>query len=125
MEPDDIKLALELWLDEKPKEAMDLLRPLSEKGNSLAKAELGGIMINYYEKEEFPLLEEGAQLLREAMEEGQPSAAHNLGNLYIGLVPTLGKDLKEAARCFLKSKELGGPIADEGFYEHWEEMLNG
>lgn len=123
--PDIIEQAQNLWNEGKDLEAIELLRPLSDGGDFVAKANLGVIMANHCENEQFPLLEEGAILLREAMDVGEPSAAHNLGTLYLGNLPTLGKNLKEAAKCFLKSRELGGPIADESWYQQWEDEITG
>lgn len=100
-ERDIIEQAQNLWNERNDLAAIELLRPLSDGGDVLAKANLGLIKAYHFENERFPLLEEGADLLRAAMDAGEPSAAHNLGMLYLGNIPSLGKNLKEAEKCFL------------------------
>ena len=70
----------------------------------------------------FPRLAEGEVLLMEACDSGDASACHNLGTLWLGDTPAIGKDMKRAAFFYLKARELGGPVADSEFYARWERV---
>jgi len=121
MDDDLIKKAQELFREDKEFEAISLLRPLSESGDPVAKANLG-LFLAYAETEKD--IELAASLLGEACEAGEASACHNLGTLWLGNSPSIGSDSRKAARYFLRARELGGPIADESFYKRWEEELS-
>jgi len=120
-----IEQANDLWSQGNEDEAIDLLMPLAEGGHIVAKAALGLLLCHYLKNNEFPKLEDGAKLLLEACNAGEASACHNLGTLWLGHSPAIGKDIRKAASFYLKARELGGPIAEEGFYQEWERVLNG
>jgi len=105
-------------------EAISLLQPLAESGDIIAISNLGLILSYYNKNGKFTKIAEGAQLLKEACESGEGPACHNLAVLYLGNAPTLGKNLKMAAHLFLRARELSGPVADESFYNHWEEITH-
>jgi TPR repeat protein len=121
---DIIKKAQKLFYEGKDDDAIDLLQPLVDEGNTVAKSNLGLILSHYYRNNEFIKLKEGEKLLNEACEEGESSACHNLGTLWLGNQPAFGKDKKKAAYFYLKAKEIGGPIANKEFYEEMEKILN-
>lgn len=125
MDSELIEQARTLWGEEKEEEAIALLMPLAKKGNTVAKASLGLIYCHYYSHGEFPKIKQGEALLVEACKEGEASACHNLGTLWLGNSPAIGNNSQKAAYYYLKARELGGPIAAPGFYEHWEKVLNG
>lgn len=117
------KQAMHLFFTGNEDAAIALLIPLVENGDNIAKANLGYLFAHYYKKDKYSKLKEGAQLLLEACDEGEASACHNLAGLWLGDEPTLGKDLKQAAYFYLRARDLGGPVADEGFYARWESEL--
>ncbi len=117
------KQAMHLFFAGNEDAAFVLLIPLVENGDNIAKANLGFLFSRYYKRNKFSKLKEGAQLLLEACNEGEPSACHNLAGLWLGNEPALGKDLKQAAYFYLRARDLGGPMADEGFYTQWENEL--
>lgn len=119
-----INKAQNLFAEGHEDEAIAILQPLIEAGSIVAKSNLGLLLAHYYKKDKFLYLKEGEKLLLEACEAGEPSACHNLGTLWLGNSPAIGKDLKKAAFFYLKAKELGGPVANEEFYERWERELN-
>ena len=70
MTEDIFEIANKLCCNGKEDEAIDLLSPLVEEGDILAKANLGLLLCNYYRDGEFCRLKEGEQLLLEACEAG-------------------------------------------------------
>lgn len=118
-----IEKAIKLSSSGEDGEAMSMLQPLVESGDILAISNMGLIMSYYNVNGRFTKLTEGAQLLQEACDSGEASACHNLAVLWLGNFPSLGKDLKVAAHLFLRARELGGPVADESFYDRWVEIL--
>jgi len=117
------KQAMQLFFAGQEDDAISLLIPLVENGDNIAKANLGFLFAHYFKNDKYSKLKEGAQLLLQACDEGEPSACHNLAGLWLGDAPTLGKDLKQAAYFYLRARELGGPVADEKFYATWEDEL--
>ena len=117
------KQAMQVFFAGQQDAALALLVPLVENGDNIAKANLGFLYCHYYKNQKFSKLKEGAQLLLEACDEGESSACHNLAGLWLGDEPGLGKDLKQAAYFYLRARDLGGPVADEGFYARWESEL--
>ena len=118
-----IKQATHLFFAGNEEQAFALLIPLLIEGDNIAKANLGFLFSQYYKKDKYSKLTEGAQLLSEACDEGEATACHNLAGLWLGNEPTLGKDLKKAAYFYLRARELGGPLSDEAFYATWENEL--
>jgi TPR repeat protein len=124
-----IEQSYSLWQSGQDLEAISLLKPLVAQGNTEAKAYLGMYLISYHKDNEYPYLKEGIALLQEASDEGNPSATHNIGTIYLGGTPFIKKDRKKAAIYYLKARELGEnlgltPIAGSAFYKEWEEEIN-
>jgi len=105
--------------------AIDLLKPLVDAGNLVAKSNMGLFLCYGKNTDRLERLQEGERYLIEACEAGEPSACHNLGTLWLGNSPALGRDRKKAAYYYLKARELGGPIANEEFYAEWEQEIDG
>lgn len=124
MKKEIIKKAHDLYREEKQKEAIALLKPLVDEGDTVAKSNLGLFLVYYVENNELPYVNEGIKLLEEACEAGEPSACHNLGTLCLDKFSSIGPDRKKAAFYYLKARDLGGPIVDESFYEMWEKELS-
>ena len=120
-----INKAQKLFAEGQEDEAIDILQPLVDAGSIAAKSNLGLLLAHYYKNDKVIKIKEGEKLLIEACEAGESAACHNLGTLWLGHSPAIGKDLKKAAYFYLKAKELGGPVANEEFYERWERELNG
>ena len=125
MSEEIINKAQQLMSSDNLDEAINLLKPLAEQGNIIAKSNLGMAYSFYNENGDFSRLDEAGKILNEACEAGEPSACHNLGTLWLGNIPALGKDLQKAAYYYLKARDLGGPVATEEFYAAWEKELNG
>ena len=123
MNIETIEKAIKLASNGEDDQAISLLQPLAESGDVLAISNLGLIPSYYAVNNNFIRLKDGAQLLKEACESGDASACHNLAVLWLGNTPSLGKDLMMAAQLFLRARELGGPVGDEAFYSHWEQVL--
>jgi len=119
----DIEKAINLASSGDDEEAIAILQPLAESGDLIAITNLGIIMSYFNKNGRYTKIMEGAQLLKEACDSGEASACHNLAALYLGNAPTLGKDLKMAAYLFLRARELGGPVAEDSFYDKWEQIL--
>jgi len=120
-----IEKAQKLDASGKAEEAVKLLIPLVNKGDLIAKSNLGFIYCySFYENGDFIKIKEGEVLLNEACEAGEPSACHNLGTLWSAEIPSIGHDLRKAAQYYLKARELGGPVATKDFYDRWEKILN-
>ena len=118
-----IRKAINLASSGEDDEAVSLLQPLVETGDPVAIANLGLILSYYNKNGKYTKLTEGAQLLKDACESGDGAACHNLAVLYLGNSPSLGKDLVMAGHLFLRARELSGPVADEEFYNHWEQIV--
>ena len=119
-----IEQAIKLWEDGHENEAIEYLRLIAERGDVEAQSMLGLYLCYCLIDDAFPFIAEGQRYLLSACESGSSSACHNLGTLWLGGKPSIGSDQKQAAYFYLKAKDLGGPIADEGFYNHWKEVLN-
>jgi TPR repeat protein len=120
--------AQNLWQNGKELEAIAILKPLVVQGNTEAKAYLGIYLMSYHEENKFPYLNEGITFLQEACNEGNPSAAHNLGSIYLTGTPFIKKDRKKAAEFYLKARELEQklglpPVVGPEFYKEWEQEV--
>ena len=104
-------------------EAAALLEPFAAEGRTNAMSLLGFIHCFLAESEDRKKIAEGAALLNEACQKGDASACHNLGTLWLGNSPNIGCDPRRAAEYYLRARELGGPVANEEFYEHWRKVL--
>ena len=124
MSQEIIDKAQKLWGEQNEEEAISLLKPLVDAGDVDAKSNLGLILAHSLKGNVKDNIHKGEVLLNEACESGEPSACHNLGTLWLGTSPSIGKDYKKAAYFYLRARELGGPIADEGFYQRWENEIN-
>jgi len=120
-----INKASKLWEEGRELEAIEILRPAANAGSVEAQSMLGLYLCYYFNGDVFPFMTEGERYLVSSCESGSALACHNLGTLWLGHTPSIGCDKKQAAYFYLKAKELGGPLADEDFYTHWNNVLNG
>src|SRR5436190_6043121 len=89
--------------------SFDIIKPLAEKGDSAAQADLGICYINGdgVKKD----LQEALKWFRKAAEQGNPAGQQNLGMCYYQ-GEGVPKNLAEAAKWFRKAAEGGDPNAE-------------
>lgn len=106
---DSFELGRAAWDRQDYDQAFAILLPLAEAGDAAAQAQVGSLY-HMGLGTEYDLAEAEKWLLK-AAEQGEGSACHNLGTLYIISDPALSK------KWYRKARELGCQVALDEWYE--------
>ncbi|MBI1870116.1 MAG: sel1 repeat family protein [Chlamydiae bacterium] len=112
---DDLEIAKEAIGSEDYVKALRIVRPLAEAENAKAQGYLGfmyqlGLGVNRNGLE-------AIKWLQKAADQGDGSAAHNLGTIYLGGMPGIPVDQDLAKKWYRKARDLGFVTANSEWYE--------
>ena len=96
-------------------EALAILSPLANSGNADAQGYLGvmyqlGLGVERSGSE-------AVRWLQKAADQGNGSAAHNLGTIHLCGMPDVAPDRALAKKWYRKAHDLGFVVADNSWYE--------
>ena len=115
MSNNNIENGLVLFEQEKYTEALDLLLPCAEEGDSKSQAVVGFIYMFGFQIERN--INGAIKWLTMAANAGIGEAAHNLGTLYLTCEPEMPADKEKSSYWYNKAKELGFMVATDDWYQ--------
>jgi uncharacterized protein len=111
----DIDIALRLLDRGEYADAAVLLEPLAKAGNARAQSSLGSLFqLGQGVRRDY---RQAVNWLKMAAAQGEGSAAHNLGTIYITGGDGIEANLAEAKMWYRRARDLGFEVANKEWYD--------